>query len=92
VRVLIPTIGSRGDVQPYVNLAQGLLAAGHEVRIASSPTVRGLVEHHGVPFVPVGRPVDMGVEGARLLEQSFGNMWLSLIRVRQLGARLVEEA
>jgi UDP:flavonoid glycosyltransferase YjiC (YdhE family) len=34
----------------------------------------------------------MGAEGARLLEQSFGNMWLSLIRVMQLGARLVEEA
>ena len=92
MRILIPTIGSRGDVQPYVNLAQGLLEAGHEVRIASNPTLRDLVETHGVPFAPVGRPVDMGVEGARLLEQSFGNMWLGLIRVMQLGARLVEEA
>jgi len=92
VRIVIPTIGSRGDVQPYVNLAQGLLNAGHDVRVASNPTVRSLVESHEVPFVPVGHPVDMGAEGARLLEQSFGNMWLSLIRVMQLGARLVEEA
>lgn len=92
MRILIPTIGSRGDVQPYVNLAQGLVEAGHDVRVASNPTVRSLVESHSVPFVPVGRPVDMGIEGARLLEQSFGNMWLSLIRVMQLGVRLVEEA
>jgi hypothetical protein len=34
----------------------------------------------------------MGIEGARLLEKSFDNMWLGLIRVMQLGARLVEEA
>jgi hypothetical protein len=34
----------------------------------------------------------MGAQGARLLEKSFDNMWLGLIRVMQLGARLVEEA
>ncbi len=67
MRILIPTIGSRGDVQPYINLAQGLREAGHSVRLASNPTVGALVESHGVPFVPVGRPVDMGAEGARLL-------------------------
>lgn len=92
MRIIIPTIGSRGDVQPYVNLAQGLLAAGHDVRVATNPTLRSLVEAHGVPFVPVGDPVDMGAEGARLLQESFGNMWLSLIRVMALGARLVEAA
>jgi len=34
----------------------------------------------------------MGVEGARLMEQSFNNMYIGLIRVMQLGSRLVEEA
>ena len=92
MKIIIATIGSRGDVQPYINLAQGLLAAGHNVHLASNPTVGGLVESHGVPFAPVGRPVDMGAEGARLLEKSFDNMWIGLIRVMQLGARLVEGA
>ena len=92
MRIVIATIGSRGDVQPYINLAQGLLGAGHAVQLASNPSVGGLIESHGVPFMPVGRPVDMGAEGARLLEESFGNMWIGLIRVMQLGARLVEEA
>ena len=92
MKIVIATIGSRGDVQPYVNLAQGLIAAGHHVRLASNPTLGSLVEAHGVPFLPVGHPVDMGVEGSRLLEKSFDNMWIGLIRVMQLGARLVEEA
>ena len=92
MKILITTIGSRGDVQPYINLAQGLLAAGHNVCLASNPTLSRLVEFHSVPFLPVGHPVDMGAEGARLLEKSFGNMWIGLIRVMRLGARLVEEA
>ncbi|MCE1255105.1 MAG: glycosyltransferase [Anaerolineae bacterium] len=92
MKILITTIGSRGDVQPYINLAQGLMAAGHAVRLASNPTVEALTRAHGVNFVAVGQPVDMGLEGARLLEKSFDNMWIGLVRVMQLGARLVEEA
>ena len=34
----------------------------------------------------------MGAEGALLLEKSFDNMWIGMIRVMKLGARLVEEA
>jgi sterol 3beta-glucosyltransferase len=92
MKIIVATIGSRGDVQPYINLCQGLLASGNEVKLASNPTLRQLAEVHGIPFLPVGRPVDMGIEGARLLEKSFDNMWIGLIRVMQLGARLVEEA
>jgi UDP:flavonoid glycosyltransferase YjiC (YdhE family) len=92
MKIVIATIGSRGDVQPYVNLAQGLISAGHSVYLASNPTLSSLVTSHNIPFLPVGHPVDMGFEGARLLEKSFDNMWLGLIRVMQLGARLVEEA
>ena len=92
MKIIVATIGSRGDVQPYINLCQGLLAAGHEVQLASNPTLGKLAEAHDVPFLAVGHPVDMGVEGARLLEKSFDNMWIGLIRVMQLGARLVEEA
>jgi sterol 3beta-glucosyltransferase len=92
VNITIATIGSRGDVQPYLNLSQGLLESGHAVLLASNPTLGPLAEAHDIPFLPVGRPVDMGVEGARLLEQSFDNMWIGLIRVMRLGARLVEEA
>jgi len=92
MRIVIATIGSRGDVQPYLNLGQGLRDAGHEVTLATNPTLCPLAEQHGLHAVPVGRPVDMGAEGARLMAQSFDNMWLGMIRVMQLGGRLVEEA
>jgi hypothetical protein len=31
LRVVIPTIGSRGDVQPFIALAQGLKRVGHNI-------------------------------------------------------------
>lgn len=92
MRIVVPCIGSRGDVQPYINLCQGLKEAGHEVTVATNPTTIGLATSHGLSAVPVGRPVDMGAAGARLLAQSLGNMWIGMIRVMQLGAQLVEEA
>ncbi|KAI0274778.1 hypothetical protein BC834DRAFT_814654 [Gloeopeniophorella convolvens] len=48
------TIGSRGDVQPYIALAKGLLADGHRVRIATHGEFKGWVESHGIEFGYVG--------------------------------------
>lgn len=92
MKIIVATIGSRGDVQPYINLCQGLQAAGHDVTLATNPTLCPLAAAHGVKSAPVGPPVDMGEVGARLLEQSFNNMWIGMIRVMQLGARLVQQA
>ena len=38
-KILIPTIGSRGDVQPFIALAQALALAGHTVTLASHPVM-----------------------------------------------------
>ena len=66
MKIIVATVGSRGDVQPYINLCQGLIAAGHKTILATNPTLCGLAEAHGVRTAPVGQPVDMGAEGARL--------------------------
>jgi sterol 3beta-glucosyltransferase len=44
MKVCCLTIGSRGDVQPYIALCKGLQAEGHEVRIASHGEYRDWVE------------------------------------------------
>ena len=51
MRVAIETLGSRGDVQPYVALALALLARGHEVQVAAPAQFQGLVERHNIPYV-----------------------------------------
>ena len=40
MKIVIPTIGTRGDVQPYIGLALGLINAGHTINLAAHPTMR----------------------------------------------------
>jgi sterol 3beta-glucosyltransferase len=51
MRVAIETLGSRGDVQPYVALALALLARGHDVQLAAPAQFQGFVERHNIPYV-----------------------------------------
>ena len=51
--VTILAAGTRGDVQPFVALALGLLDAGREVTLACNAEFRPLAERHGVPFHPL---------------------------------------
>ncbi|TPX36240.1 undecaprenyldiphospho-muramoylpentapeptide beta-N-acetylglucosaminyltransferase [Synchytrium microbalum] len=44
------TIGTRGDVQPYIALAKRLKGDGHTVRIATHLEYKGWIEDHGLEF------------------------------------------
>src|SRR3982750_1051197 len=57
MRVLLSTIGSRGDVQLIVALALQLRELGQEVRICAPPDFREWIGTLGIPFVPVGPEV-----------------------------------
>src|SRR4051812_23194065 len=54
MRVLLSTIGSRGDVQPLVALASRLKALGQEVRLCVPPDFRDWIESLGMPVIPIG--------------------------------------
>lgn len=54
MRVLLSTIGSRGEVQPVVALASELRALGHEVRACVPPDFREWLDGLGIPVVPIG--------------------------------------
>ena len=60
LRITCLTIGSRGDVQPYIALCKGLLAEGHQPRIATHVEFKEWVEGHGIEFAPVaGDPSEL---------------------------------
>jgi vancomycin aglycone glucosyltransferase len=79
MHVLLSTIGSRGDVQPLVALALQLRAQGHQSRLCAPPDFRGLIEGHGLPFVPVGPEVRRVAS-----QRSAGTATLSPEAMRQL--------
>jgi sterol 3beta-glucosyltransferase len=60
LRVTCLTIGSRGDVQPYIALCKGLLAEGHKPKIATHAEFEPWVRKHGIDFAPVdGDPAEL---------------------------------
>ncbi|ANB15176.1 Atg26p [Sugiyamaella lignohabitans] len=53
LRFTLLTIGSRGDVQPYISLGKGLLKEGHKVKIATHAEFKPWIEKHGIEFAEV---------------------------------------
>ncbi|MEG8275366.1 glycosyltransferase [Streptomyces sp. AHA2] len=54
MRVLLSTVGSRGEVQPVVALAVELMGSGHEAVVCAPPDFREWARSLGVAYVPVG--------------------------------------
>ena len=60
LRVTCLTIGSRGDVQPYIALCKALLKEGHKPRIATHVEFEGWIKKYGIDFAPVeGDPAEL---------------------------------
>lgn len=91
MKIIIPTIGTRGDIQPYIALALGLMKARHIVTIASHPCMRGLVESYGVIFAPMGPDIDIGYETAVIRGKS-PNWMVGFMRVMKFSFAMLEAA
>lgn len=59
MRVLIVANPEKAHILPMFPLAWALRAAGHEVRVASSPWFAGTITQAGLTAVPVGRDYDL---------------------------------
>lgn len=71
LRVVLASVGSRGDVQPMLALAQALLASGHHPVVAAPPNFESWVRGLGFEFSPVG--IDIQVFLAEHSEGLTGN-------------------
>jgi sterol 3beta-glucosyltransferase len=63
VKVLILTLETRGDVQPFVALPRGLANAGHEAVLAAPHRFEGFVRDRGVPFAGIEDCWSVAAEG-----------------------------
>ena len=92
MRISIVTIGTRGDVQPYLALARGLLQAGHQVILNTHGTFQAFVEAQGIAFVPLAgdiRAILQGEAGRRLMAET--HPLHALRRLRQLAAPIIRQ-
>ncbi len=59
VRVLIATIGSAGDVHPFLGVAEELRRRGHEVAMLVNPHFEARVRALGIEYFPLGTEDDL---------------------------------
>lgn len=96
MRIAVIAPGSRGDVQPYLALAKGLMQHGHDVRLVTHQNYEELVGSHGVELIPIKGDVQEIAQGAdmRLLLEK-GNFLAILSEMgkkAKQGARLMARA
>ena len=53
MKIIITAVGSRGDLQPYLALAQGLKRAWYEVSLSAPRVFEELIKAHGVEHLPI---------------------------------------
>ena len=87
-RVLLTTLGSYGDLYPYIAVGIELRRLGHAVLIATSASHREKVESAGLEFAPV-RP-DFSLDDAALI-RGFFDPWRGTERVVRAICSVVRE-
>ncbi|KAI9224671.1 hypothetical protein BC828DRAFT_395121 [Blastocladiella britannica] len=106
MRIAIITIGTRGDVQPFIALSLGFMADGHSVKLCTHKEYQPWIESFGIEFAEVkGDPaeimklcVDYPMFSIGFVKQVFGKFrgWLAeLLETAWIacqGAELIIEA
>ncbi len=86
MKILILTVGTRGDVQPYLALGKGLKADGHAVTICTCVSFESFVEEHGLNYAHMNDDLIEFIhsdDGKMAMERS-GNLWEMLLTARRL--------
>lgn len=78
MRIAMLTIGTRGDVQPFVALGVGLRAAGYDVTIGTHRTFETFITGHDIDFAPL--PGDPHALIERLASDKAGANVITFIR------------
>ncbi|WP_246711249.1 glycosyltransferase [Rhizobium ruizarguesonis] len=53
MKVAIHTLGTRGDIQPYIALALGSIERGNRVQLAAPVQFKSIAQDHGIAFAPL---------------------------------------
>lgn len=91
MKLAIFTMGTRGDIQPYLYLTRALNAKGHETVIGSHPCWRKLVEDSAVAFEPIGPDIDIELETS-IIRGKTSNAALSMLKTMNFVFKIIENS
>ena len=85
------TMGTRGDVQPYIFLSKELIKKGYEVTLGSHPCWKKLIEESGITFEPIGPDIDIEKEAA-IIRGKNSNPVLSMLKTMNFVFRIIQNS
>lgn len=84
MRILLASLGTAGDVHPFLAIGRALAARGHGVELVSNPVFAPLAARAGIDFAPVGTEAQYRETFAHRYiwhaVNGFGVMWRYLAR------------
>ena len=84
MKVLLASLGTAGDIHPFLAIGRHLVAHGHHAELVSNPVFAPLAERAGIDFTPVGEAAHFHATFAHPSVwhplSGFGVMWRYLAR------------
>lgn len=90
-KIAMFTMGTRGDVQPYIYLARALSKSGYDVVLGSHPCWKELIEKSDVNFVPIGPDIDIEKEAA-YIRGKFANPAISMLKTMGFVFKIIQNS
>ena len=101
MKIFILTVGTRGDVQPFVALGKGLQTAGHTVTICTSATFASFVTDHGLRYAYMNNEIIRFIDsdaGRKAMEEADNLVaWVKIAmeltqQIKPVYRRMLDEA
>lgn len=91
MQIAIFTMGTRGDIQPYIYLAKKLNVNGCETVIGTHPCWKNLVEESHIKFAPIGPDIDIELEAAKI-RGKVSNPIFSMLKTMNFVFKIIENS
>lgn len=90
MKIIIATLGTRGDVQPFVALGKGLIAAGHQVVLATCEHFEPFIRAHGLEYGYVNNELIefLHSEDGKIAMENSANLRETIATAIRLGPKL----
>lgn len=90
-KIAMFTMGTRGDVQPYIFLSKELIKNGYDVTLGCHPCWQNLIEEAGIYFEPIGPDIDIEKEAA-IIRGKISNPVLSMLKTMNFVFRIIQNS
>jgi len=91
-RIALVTIGTQGDVQPYLALAVALQERGYSVVLGASEEFKDMVEGYGVEFHTLGASIQSFLQQSRFENAMSQSMLINGPSLLRQGQQIVDTA